>query len=440
MSTFCTFDEALIRTARLIRKHLPDTAPEQVRLIRDMNGRVLVVLPDAVDDAIRDAFRVELAEELGPYISGPEGSVSRLSETLSGEELMSEPALVHSTEDGPIYVLERRVVGQDWVYAPEDLASHPPRITFFSLKGGVGRSTALFLWGRRLVAQGKTVLLVDLDLEAPGLGAQLLLDQERPRYGALDWLVEDLVQNPEIDRILAHMSTQSSLADGAGLIVVPATGQTTNENPTLFVAKLARAYLELDETEQPSGFAARLRRLLETLEARIRPDVVLIDSRAGLHETAAATILHLDADVLFFATHQPTVWEGYGYLLSHLRLMAQMGSSTDPDDWRLRLKMVHAKADPTAAEEQKFLEHSYDLWIDNLYEEALPGMDAEVFSFGIGDEAAPHFPLTILRDERFERFNPLEHLSQIGETAIQAVFGTFATALEQRVLGEPDDE
>ena len=88
---------------------------------------------------------------------------------------MSEPTLVHSIGGEPVYVLERRVVGQDWVSAPEHLARHAPRITFFSLKGGGGRSTALFLWGRSLVAQGKTVLLVDLDLEAPGLGAQLLL-------------------------------------------------------------------------------------------------------------------------------------------------------------------------------------------------------------------------------------------------------------------------
>jgi hypothetical protein len=171
----------------------------------------------------------------------------------------------------------------------------------------------------------------------------------------------------------------------------------------------------------------------------VKPDVVLIDSRAGLHETAAATILHLDADVLLFATNQPTVWKGYGYLLSQLRLMAQMPVGAGADDWRLRLKMVHAKADGTEADANDFLERSYELWIANLYDEAPAEANAEAFSFDIGDEAAPHYPFAILRDERFERFNPLEHLSHVGETAIQTVFGPFADALEQRVLGEADE-
>lgn len=52
----------------------------------------------------------------------------------------------------------------------------------------------MMLWGRELVRQGRTVLLVDLDLEAPGLWAPHMLEPDhRPSYGVLDWLVEDLV-------------------------------------------------------------------------------------------------------------------------------------------------------------------------------------------------------------------------------------------------------
>ena len=41
--------------------------------------------------------------------------------------------------------------------------------TFYSFKGGVGRSMALANAGVELARRGRKVLLVDFDLEAPGL-------------------------------------------------------------------------------------------------------------------------------------------------------------------------------------------------------------------------------------------------------------------------------
>ena len=42
-------------------------------------------------------------------------------------------------------------------------------ITFYSFKGGVGRTMALVNVGAQLARMGRKVLLVDFDLEAPGL-------------------------------------------------------------------------------------------------------------------------------------------------------------------------------------------------------------------------------------------------------------------------------
>ncbi len=44
-------------------------------------------------------------------------------------------------------------------------------ITFYSYKGGVGRTSALMNAAHRLVAKGKTVVVLDFDLEAPGVDA-----------------------------------------------------------------------------------------------------------------------------------------------------------------------------------------------------------------------------------------------------------------------------
>ncbi len=47
--------------------------------------------------------------------------------------------------------------------------SEPTIISFYSFRGGVGRSMAMLNVGVLLARAGRRVLLVDLDLEAPGL-------------------------------------------------------------------------------------------------------------------------------------------------------------------------------------------------------------------------------------------------------------------------------
>jgi hypothetical protein len=154
--------------------------------------------------------------------------------------------------------------------------------------------------------------------------------------------------------------------------------------------------------------------------------------------------LHLDADVLLFATDQPTVWEGYRFLLSQLAQMAHFKPAHIDDDWRLRLKMVHARAAQTQAASDRFLSSAYQLWLDGLYDEAPAGESSEptatseLFTFAQNDEAAPHYPLTILADSRFEGFNPLEDLNKVAEAAVDATFGRFVGSLDQRIFGETD--
>ena len=370
--------------------------------------------------------------------SGSDVGLARFMDTLSGSALRDEPALVHEVDGFPAKVIERRVVGQDWAQVPEQAEDHPPRVAFFSLKGGVGRSTALFLWGRHLASQGQTVLLVDLDLGAPGFGAQLLPKADHPEFGVLDWLVEDLVGNPLATSIAQLMVARTPGSEYPGLYVAPVTGHATERQPTEFIAKLARAYLDSGESGGEGGFADRVRRLCGTLEGHVHPDVVLIDSRAGLHETAAAAVLHLDADVLLFATDQPAVLAGYRCLLAQLGLMARIFEGKGDDDWRLKFKMVHAKAGEAQWELDRYLEHSYRLWLDGLYDKAPAGSDDDRFTFSIGDEAASHYPLTILADPRFERFNPLQNLTQVGEAAIAGTFWAFAAGLDQRIFGDTD--
>src|ERR1039457_4655029 len=82
-------------------------------------------------------------------------------------------------------------------------------ITFYSFKGGVGRTMALANVALELATTGRRVLLVDFDLEAPGLDTFDVLKPERPTAGIVDYVtsyrqtgtapkVSDFIYEPQI--------------------------------------------------------------------------------------------------------------------------------------------------------------------------------------------------------------------------------------------------
>ena len=64
--------------------------------------------------------------------------------------------------------------------------------TFYSFKGGVGRTMALANVAVHLARRGRRVLLVDFDLEAPGLDTFPALRPEEPVPGLVDYVAEYL--------------------------------------------------------------------------------------------------------------------------------------------------------------------------------------------------------------------------------------------------------
>src|SRR3989442_355444 len=95
--------------------------------------------------------------------------------------------------------------------------------TFYSYKGGVGRSMALANVGRWLQLQGLKVVMIDWDLEAPGLESFFFDGSEREalrgKLGLLDVLVAYKEISPNLPRPLAT-------APAAGDRPAPAASRT----------------------------------------------------------------------------------------------------------------------------------------------------------------------------------------------------------------------
>ena len=153
--------------------------------------------------------------------------------------------------------------------------------------------------------------MVDLDLESPGL-TSILLDPERlPEFGLVDYFVESASENLTIADFVSREGViyqRSFLSDGTQgeIFVVPAYGIAAGD----YIAKLSRTYVETpsDRSSNTRGFAERLHDFLLSLEQVLHPDVVLLDSRAGIDDIGAAIIGRLGGHTLLFGTSSSQTW------------------------------------------------------------------------------------------------------------------------------------
>jgi MinD-like ATPase involved in chromosome partitioning or flagellar assembly len=170
----------------------------------------------------------------------------------------------------------------------------PPVVaTFYSLRGGVGRSTTLAHVARVLAGQGLTVLCVDMDLEAPGLSSLFAVeDQVTDGKGVVPLLLQTEISGtvPDISEHVLRVT------DDAELYLLPAGLPNAN---------YARQLALLDPSAWYREEINPLRLLIDAVrELPKLPDVVLIDSRTGISPLAAPLLFDVaDINIVAFYPH-----------------------------------------------------------------------------------------------------------------------------------------
>jgi MinD-like ATPase involved in chromosome partitioning or flagellar assembly len=169
-------------------------------------------------------------------------------------------------------------------------------LTFYSYKGGVGRSFALANIAVLLARWGYRVLAVDWDLEAPGLHEYFApLLNEPPTTGVVD-LVDDFTKGD--DPPTAGYLTPLEV-DEPGSVNLIAAGRRDSD----YAGRVqAIDWAELYER----GFADVLER--RRAEWVADHDFVLIDSRTGISETGGICTAHLpDRLVVVFTANEQNI-------------------------------------------------------------------------------------------------------------------------------------
>lgn len=439
MEPVCRFDDSIPRMLQILVARLGAPLVEKGVILRDASGYLTFFTDAEISPELLTTVSAELATALGSYAHPSQ--IVATSASPGTTTALNHPDLQPLEAEGLSFrYLDRRIVGADWLYVPPQLQADqeapevPParRIAFTSLKGGVGRSTALTVVAAEHARAGRNVLVIDLDLEAPGVGSLLLSADRLPAYGVIDYLVERNF-GPVDHSFVQDMVGTSALTQGQGLVhVAPAVGTKSLEHPQNYLAKLSRAMIEAVSEEGDSlSLAGKLAEMLQDLEALRRYDLVLLDVRAGLAELTAGPFLFFGAEVLIFATAQEQSIQDLGFLFAHLGTLAAAGNAPLSE----RLKMVHAKASSSERAEQ-FRDQLWELFAEHLYEEA-EGL--EEFNFDADDPAAPHYPLTIPLDTAFADWDPVRSPDKLVESFYARTFAALNAYIEDLLTVERDD-
>lgn len=170
--------------------------------------------------------------------------------------------------------------------------------TFYSFKGGVGRTMALVNVAVELALQGKRVVAVDFDLEAPGLDTFDLGRPAETTPGILDF-VETYLETDRAPDAKDFLFESPPLGENGGRLWVMPSGSHDE--------RYARRLSALDWQALYEHFDGYL--LFEDLKAQWRDaleaDYVLIDSRTGHTDVGGICTRQLpDAVVLLFFPNQ----------------------------------------------------------------------------------------------------------------------------------------
>ncbi|MFD5590718.1 KGGVGR-motif variant AAA ATPase [Streptomyces griseorubiginosus] len=422
-----------------------------VLLVRDVLGKFSLVVEDGEDgnsasSEQADRWRESFTGRLGRY-SGERplvlATVLRLPASLTASPRTLEVTAATSST-GVVRFLDNTVVGEDWSHVTtpsptEDGTPRTRRTALYGFKGGVGRTTAASVLARRLADDGKIVLVVDLDLESPGVGPLLLAGGRLCRHGVVDHLVESALGNADGLEIVTRSAYNPS--NQGELWIAPARGAGTEGLPNGYVDKLNRVYADSAGARFADRLAATVRACEEAVErsdsGRL-PDVVLLDSRAGIHDVAAVTISHLCDYALLFGADNDQTWAGYRDLFeawaasgqaAPIRKKLRMVASMVPDS-------AHYSMDAHLDSFRKNAHAAFSVLYESLAPDEIAGGGANG-SWDLADDAAPHAPIPILFEPGLVGMNVPNSPDWQDRAFVQAAYRDFLNTAVPLILADP---
>ncbi|MFM9952107.1 MAG: P-loop ATPase, Sll1717 family [Saprospiraceae bacterium] len=388
-NSFNSFEEIRELVVGQVREIIQD---QEVYIVCDVYARFSVYILGATNEILQ-----RLEESIGENI---ERLVNVKKDDFIYKDLNNDYLLKPFHIERNIYYVDRHAQLTNWDINLH-FKSHSPITCFYSFKGGLGRTTALVLTGIHLARKGKKVVLMDFDLEAPGLASIFAYQVEdiNKIKGIVDYLIDLLSLKNQRNLLLLtdyyYTINQQDIVGSLGgeIILFPAGLVEGNEN--LYLTKLSKVDPLFTGNSQHFGIDV----LLNHVNEELQPDHILIDTRTGLNELGGLFLSRYANTVfLFFFGNKQNMF-GLETILPKLKAHDS-----------LKFYLVNSPVPSrTLGEEQRqyYLDKTYSLFSEWYY-------NAEEIPF-IEDETAPHFPIEIPYNDLAVLLNNFDKLRSLVE-------------------------
>jgi MinD-like ATPase involved in chromosome partitioning or flagellar assembly len=389
------------------------TLHSPVLLIHDVRGGYKVVFrsPTPVDHALTatidelNRIRAQSTQQFEIWADGQDVADPLAIQaawdlaTSTGEELATN-----------LWLLERVQNRDAWFdthFASSNAELSSRVVAFYSYKGGSGRTTALASFALDCAMRGERVVIIDLDLDAPGIGPIFDPDEVATNWGVVDYLIELRGGNAGPIRDYGFSVADAALVASGEIFVIPA-GMINHD----FLGKLAR----VDLNGRDNGTLA-LKQLLGGIEAEFQPDWVLIDARSGLSEAAGIVFAGIARLYVLLGNGSAQFWLGMRIVVRQLGI-ERIESTSSQADVVVVQTMIPPDRQIAAEEIERFEELAYDVFSDSYYLEADENSDNEgAWTMeDIESRDAPHRPEIISYNQRLMTSRNIHDIADITRT------------------------
>ncbi|MBN2617366.1 MAG: AAA family ATPase [Spirochaetales bacterium] len=344
---------------------------------------------------------------------------SKISELVDSVELLEDNFLISQLDkdsdklDDKLYYSERRINTNNWYSEPKEYKNI---VSFYSFKGGVGRTTAMILSAVELARKGKKIVLIDFDLEAPGI-ASIFSTSNTDYYsnkGILDLFIDLSVNKVKQDSNINLIDYYFSITapdiigtNGGELIIFPAASTSLTE-PNNYIDKLSKVDLKYNENKKylPDH-------LFDSINEEIKPDFILVDSRTGINEIAGVLLTRYSSKIfLLFYGNQQNMFglEAIIDIIDKTKTPYVLINSPTPIQ------------DTDKEEEINFyVEKSYDIFCKYNYNDKIPNID---------DQTAPHYPINIPYSYNAVNFNSTKFNLLLNENGNNNPYKTISELID----------
>ncbi len=198
-----------------------------------------------------------------------------------------------------------------------------PVVTFYSYKGGLGRSTTLAAFAAHYAMhERKRVVILDCDFEAPGFTNFFDLTDEllAQKNGVVEYLLDKQFAREELDLGSYTIEVSKAYSGDGEIHIIPAGNlkhkfvipddSDSGTHQKHYLEALSRLNLS-----SPDQLVNQFIELLNHVQGEIKPDIILIDSRTGFNDIFANIGFSVSSLVIGFYSSSTQTMPGLYFFL-----------------------------------------------------------------------------------------------------------------------------